>query len=63
MQNRIRRENDPTHLLEASPPSPQFECSYCGQRFPSKSELIPHMDKKAEDAKESSGRSLPCYEL
>jgi hypothetical protein len=45
-EDSIQPENSPTHLSEASPPSPQFECYYCKQRFPSQSELIAHMDKE-----------------
>jgi hypothetical protein len=50
-------ENSPAHTLEASPPSPQFECYFegCGQRFNSQSELIAHMDKESGDARESVG--------
>lgn len=60
----IKPENSPTHTLEASPPSPpspQFECPFqgCGKRLNSQSELIAHMDKESEEAKEGSGRSLP----
>jgi len=41
---------------KASPPSPQFECPYCGQSFASQSELIAHMDKESEDARISLGK-------
>ncbi|MGA9151592.1 MAG: hypothetical protein WBZ36_13525, partial [Candidatus Nitrosopolaris sp.] len=49
-------KNNPTHPVEASPPSPpspQFECPFegCGQRFGSQSELIAHMDKESADAR------------
>ena len=50
-------ENDPTHSLEASPPSPpspKFECPFegCGKTFASESEHISHMDKESADARE-----------
>ncbi|MFY9870097.1 MAG: hypothetical protein WAK17_10295 [Candidatus Nitrosopolaris sp.] len=50
--NVIKTESGPTHPLEASPPSPQFQCYYCEQRFPGQSELIAHMDKESADARE-----------
>ncbi len=52
----MKSENSTTHPLEASPPSPpspQFQCPYCEQRFPSQSELIPHMDKEAADTRQA----------
>jgi hypothetical protein len=48
----FKQENNPTCFIKASPSSPQFECYYCEQRFPSQSELIAHMDKESEDARE-----------
>jgi hypothetical protein len=48
----IKPENTPAHPIEASPPSPQFECYYCEQRFQSESELIAHMDKESAEARE-----------
>jgi hypothetical protein len=50
----IKPENTSTHPLEASPPSPQFECPYCAQRFPNQSELIVHMDKESADARQQT---------
>jgi hypothetical protein len=52
--NVIKTESRATHPLEASLPSPQFECYFegSGQRFSSRSELIAHMDKESADARE-----------
>ena len=50
--NIIKTENSPAHHLVASPPSPQFQCYYCEQRFLSQSDLIAHMDKESADARE-----------
>jgi hypothetical protein len=57
-EDTIKPENSPTHTLEASPPSPQFECRLqgCGKRFNSQSELIAHMDKESAEARESLGK-------
>ena len=49
--NVIKTENGPAHPLVASPPSPQFQCYYCEQRFLSQSDLIAHMDKESADAR------------
>jgi hypothetical protein len=47
----IKPEKSHTH--PASPPSPEFECYYCKQCFPSNSERIAHMDKEAADVKQA----------
>jgi hypothetical protein len=50
--NVIETESGPTNGLEEPPPSPQFECYYCKQCFPSNIERIAHMDKESADARE-----------
>ncbi|MGC2572896.1 MAG: hypothetical protein WA364_15400 [Candidatus Nitrosopolaris sp.] len=61
IEEKIKPENSPTHLQEASPLSPQFECYFqCGQGFTSQSELIAHMDKESDDARQEKEE---VYEL
>jgi hypothetical protein len=55
--NKIKPENGPPQCIKTSALSQEFPCYYCEQRFPSQSELIAHMDKESENARESLGKS------
>jgi fructosamine-3-kinase len=60
-RNMIKKENELTHLREASHLSQQFHCYYCEQRFLSQSELIAHMDKESADAREKQQDDVEGY--